>query len=111
MVLDSETQLAEKEKYARQAVTLREQLAAQFPDVPEYTEKVATSTGLLVFVLHVMGRHQEEEKVSRQALEMHRKLADQFPDVPDHQSRLGPASTTWHSYLNTRAIQMKSSAS
>jgi tetratricopeptide (TPR) repeat protein len=85
------------ERVYRQALAIDEQLAVEFPSVPEYREKLARTFNNLATLLPRLGRQGEAEAAYRKALALQEKLAAEFPSVPDY--RLGLASS--HSNLGS----------
>jgi serine/threonine protein kinase/tetratricopeptide (TPR) repeat protein len=72
----------------RQAVALLEQLVAEFPDVPEYREKLARSQNRLGIDLTELGKRAEAETALRRALVLWERLADDFPQVAPYRRGL-----------------------
>src|SRR5262249_53302642 len=72
----------------RQAVALLEQLAAEFPDVPEYREKLARSQNRLGIELAELGKRAEAETALRRALDLRGRLAGDFPKVAAYRREL-----------------------
>ena len=62
-----------------QALRLRQQLAAQFPDDPGYREELAQSYNNLGILLKNTGRPKEAEAAYRDSLTLYQQLTDQFP--------------------------------
>jgi serine/threonine protein kinase/Flp pilus assembly protein TadD len=63
----------------RRAVALLEQLAAEFPDVPEYRQTLARSQDLLGIELAELGKRAEAERALRRARDLLGRLAGDFP--------------------------------
>jgi serine/threonine protein kinase/tetratricopeptide (TPR) repeat protein len=72
----------------RQAVALLEQLAADFPDVPQYREKLARSQDYLGNELTELGKRAEAETALRRALDLLGRLAGDFPKVAAYRREL-----------------------
>src|SRR5262249_31265624 len=72
----------------RQAVALLEQLAADFPDVPEYRDKLAQSQNHLGNELADLGKHAAAEKALRRAQDLLGMLAGDFPKVAAYRREL-----------------------
>jgi tetratricopeptide (TPR) repeat protein len=72
----------EAEQQYRQALALHEQLAADFPAVPQYRHDLAMSYHNLGLVLRDLGKRPEAEQRYRRALALQEKLAADFPAVP-----------------------------
>jgi len=65
-------------------VALNKQLAADFPTVPRYRDRLATSQNNLGNALRDARRHTEAEDVFRQSLKTRQQLVAEFPAVPHH---------------------------
>jgi eukaryotic-like serine/threonine-protein kinase len=63
-------------------------LAAEFPDVPEYRQGLATNHNNLGNVLAGLGKRPEAEEQYRKGLSIQEKLAADFPAVPTHRQDL-----------------------
>jgi eukaryotic-like serine/threonine-protein kinase len=63
----------------RQAETLLEQLADQFPDEADYRQKLARTEGNLAVELAKQGKEAESEAAFRKGIALRTKLAEQFP--------------------------------
>jgi serine/threonine protein kinase/Flp pilus assembly protein TadD len=70
------------------AVTLLEQLVADFPSVPAYRSNLAQSHNNLGIMLRDLGKHTEAEAQLRQALVLQKQLATDFPSVPSYRHNL-----------------------
>jgi serine/threonine protein kinase/tetratricopeptide (TPR) repeat protein len=68
----------------RQAEVLLGQLAEEFPDAPEYREKLARTDNNLGVLLAELGNEAEAETAFRHAVTLRAKLADKFPKVPPY---------------------------
>jgi tetratricopeptide (TPR) repeat protein len=79
------------EKAYRRALDLYEQLAADFPAVPEYRLGLANSHNNLGNLLTVRGQLPAAERAYRRALGIREKLAADFPTMPEYRKDL-PAS-------------------
>jgi serine/threonine protein kinase len=67
----------------RRAVALGQQLAADFPTLPEYRQELALSHNSLGALLGSTDRLTEAESAFADALAILKQLADQFPDRPE----------------------------
>jgi tetratricopeptide (TPR) repeat protein len=85
----------EAEEQYRMALVIQVKLAAEFPAVPVYREKLASHHSDLGILLVAMGKLQEAEEQSRKALTIKEKLVAEFPTVPAYRVDLGG------SYCNT----------
>ena len=84
---------AAEEAYG-QAATLFQNLAAEFPSIPEYRRDLAGNQNWLGDLLRKQAtRFQEAEKAHRQALTLYRELADEFPGVPNYRVNVGNTHT------------------
>jgi serine/threonine-protein kinase len=72
----------------RQALALRERLAADFPTEPRYRRDLAYSHNELGSVLADLGKRAEAEAAYRQALALQERLAADFPWEPQHRQDL-----------------------
>jgi serine/threonine protein kinase/tetratricopeptide (TPR) repeat protein len=72
----------------RQALSLLEQLAVEFPDVAEYRQKLATSHHNLAIALAELGKETEAETAFRQAVALGKKLAEDFPSEQPYRRSL-----------------------
>jgi tetratricopeptide (TPR) repeat protein len=70
------------------AIRLWEQLAADFPAVPEYRHELARSHHNQGLLLADLGKHAEAETTYRQALSLRERLAADFPGVPVYREYL-----------------------
>jgi serine/threonine protein kinase len=68
----------------REAITLWEKLAAEFPAVPAYRQHLAGSHNNLGNLLANLGKRPEAEASHRRALELQQKLTAEFPAVPEY---------------------------
>jgi tetratricopeptide (TPR) repeat protein len=73
---------AQAEETYRQAITLQEKLAAEFPDNADYRQELARSHAHRGLLLRTTGRRAEAEQAFRQALALVEKLAAVAPDKP-----------------------------
>jgi tetratricopeptide (TPR) repeat protein len=80
--------LADAEAAYRQALKLREQLAADFPTHPDYRQDLATSHHNPGNLLSDIGQPQEAEAAYRAALKLQEQLAADFPSRPDYRQDL-----------------------
>jgi serine/threonine protein kinase len=87
-------QRREAEASYRLARDLFAQLAAEFPDVPDYRWHVASSHNNLALDLHALGRYAEAETACRQALALLERLVADFPRVPEYRGFLARSHTT-----------------
>jgi serine/threonine protein kinase/tetratricopeptide (TPR) repeat protein len=71
-----------------QAVSLLERLAADFPKVAEYREKLATSRHNLGITLAELGKQAEAETAFRRAAALRQKLAADFQAVAEYRQAL-----------------------
>jgi tetratricopeptide (TPR) repeat protein len=83
----------------RQAVALLEQLATEFPDVPEYREKLARSQNYLGVELAELGKRAEAETALRRALVLRGGLADDFREVALYRRALAGGYNDLGSFL------------
>jgi tetratricopeptide (TPR) repeat protein len=72
----------------RQALQIREQLAADFPGVPSYRQDLAKSHNNLGNLLAGLGKRPEAEQQYLLALALQEKLAADFPAVPAYGQEL-----------------------
>ena len=70
------------------AIQLREGLVADFPEMPDYRQKLAVTRHNLGILLEKTAP-QRAEKAFRDALEDHEKLVATFPGVPEYELALG----------------------
>jgi tetratricopeptide (TPR) repeat protein len=73
----------------RQALELREKLAADFPTVPEYQRDLSQSLHNVAFHWERMKQGARAEKLYRQAIDIRRRLVKDDPKVPQYQQFLG----------------------
>ena len=78
----------EAEQHYRQAVAIREKLAADFPAVPKYRQELASSHNNLGHLLAGLGKGPEAEQSHRQAVAIGESLAADFPAVPQYRQEL-----------------------
>jgi serine/threonine protein kinase len=81
-------QSGEAEKAYREALVIRERLAAQFPSQPSYRADLAKSQNNLANLLFAIGRRPEAEAFFRRALEAWSGLAAEDPRQPDYRDAL-----------------------
>jgi tetratricopeptide (TPR) repeat protein len=81
-------------------VNLRQQLAADFPAVPEYRQQLATSHQNLGALLQVTGPAQEAERAWRDVLKLQQQLAADFPTVPDYRQQLAASHNSLGALLH-----------
>jgi tetratricopeptide (TPR) repeat protein len=74
-------QPTEAEATCRQALAVREQLAADYPAVPQYRQDLAHSHNNLGGLLRDLGQRAEAEAAFRRALSLQEQLAADFPAV------------------------------
>jgi serine/threonine protein kinase/Tfp pilus assembly protein PilF len=72
----------------RQACDSYEQLASDFPAVPEYRNRLSGSQCNLAILLADLGRESEAEQQYRKALALQEKLAAEYPDLPQYRMTL-----------------------
>jgi tetratricopeptide (TPR) repeat protein len=70
---------------------LFKQLAADFPNLPEFRLELARSHNNLGNLLRNTGRPSEEETAFNDALDIYKQLAADFPQVSDYRSELAGA--------------------
>jgi len=75
-------------------------LAADFPAVPQYRQKLAHSRNSLGVLLNDLGKRPEAEEQYRKALAIREKLAADFPAVPGYQVELGGRSCDFVSLVS-----------
>ena len=78
----------EAEEQYRKALTIQEQLAADFPAVPEYRLDLARSHNNLGILLAGLGKRPEAEQQYRKALTIQEQLTADFPAVPAYRHEL-----------------------
>jgi tetratricopeptide (TPR) repeat protein len=78
----------EAEAAYRRALELGGRLAADFPAVPLYRQKLASAHKYLGVLLAGTGREKEAEQAYRDALAMQRPLTEDFPAVPQYRLEL-----------------------
>src|SRR5205823_2992237 len=64
----------------RQAESLLEQLAAEFPEMVEYYHKLARTEGNLAIELAKLGKQADAETAFRRGIALRTKLVDDFPE-------------------------------
>jgi serine/threonine protein kinase len=79
---------AQAEAGYRQAVSLMEPLADDFPGVAQYRLALASSLDNLGIASAELEKGVEAETAFRRAIALLRRLADDFPDVPSHRLQL-----------------------
>ncbi len=84
----------------RRAITIRERLAADFPDVTGHRNDLATSRNSLGFMFKEFGKRPEAEAEYRAALVIREKLAADFPDVPVHRNDLATSRNSLGVFLS-----------
>ena len=84
--------LPEAEAILRRALAIREGLARDFPQVPEYRCSLAHALGNLGSVLRSPTQSEESEQLQRRFLETMERLASEYPKVPDYRSSVGAGS-------------------
>jgi len=72
----------------QQAEVLLEQLASDFPDAPEFRQKLARLEGNLGIHLAELGKEAESETAFRRGIALRTKLADDFPENPRYRLEL-----------------------
>src|SRR5690606_10439469 len=75
----SEGRVADSEEVQRQAIALKEKLAAKFPSVPDFRRDVARSYNNLATVVNDPG---EARKALEKSLDIYEQLVTDFPEVP-----------------------------
>jgi tetratricopeptide (TPR) repeat protein/tRNA A-37 threonylcarbamoyl transferase component Bud32 len=81
-------ELQEAEAAYREAIKLQQQLAAEFPNRPEFRQDLAISHNNLGVLLRDTGRLKEAEAAHRDALAIRKQLAAEFPNRPDYRHEL-----------------------
>ena len=81
-----------------QALSIRKQLAADFPSRPEFRDELAVSHHNRGRLLYITGRLQESEKDYDQALSIYKQLAADFPSRPEFRQNLA------RSYIGRSAV-------
>ena len=79
---------AEAEGQYREALAIREKLAADFPAVTDYRKDLAGSHHNLGLLLAGLGKGPEAEQQYRKALAIKEKLAAEFPVDPEYRNDL-----------------------
>jgi tetratricopeptide (TPR) repeat protein len=79
----------EAEEAYREALAIRKQLAAEFPNRPDYRHELARNHNNLGNLLSAIGRPKEAEEAYREALAIRKQLAADFPNRPDYRQDLG----------------------
>jgi tetratricopeptide (TPR) repeat protein len=79
----------ESEASLRQALSIDEGLAKDYPQMPLYRANLAATLDALGRVLDATGKPAEVEQIQQRSLEIGQKLAAEYPQVPDYQSALG----------------------
>jgi tetratricopeptide (TPR) repeat protein len=79
----------EAEAAHREALAIREKMAAHYPAVPAYRQELATSHNVLGLLLAGMGQRAQADEAYRRALAIQEKLAADFPAVPAYRTHLG----------------------
>jgi serine/threonine protein kinase len=87
-------QYREAEAAAGQARDLFAQLAAEFPDVPDYRFSLANSHNNMAINQWILGNCAESEAACRRALDLLEGLVADFPDVPAYRGYLVRSYTT-----------------
>jgi serine/threonine protein kinase len=80
--------LKEAEQDYDQALSLYKELAADFPNRPEFRRELASSHNNRGILLNNTGRLKEAEKDYGQSLSIYRQLAAEFPNQPDLRNEL-----------------------
>jgi len=88
----------------RQVMTIRQKLADDFPEQPDYLWKLASSLNNLGRFLADVGKLPDAEGEYRQAAGMQEKLAARFPGAPSYRQDL---ARTYGNFGNLRVIQGK----
>ncbi len=86
-------ELKEAEAAYAQAIAIQKQLAAQFPDRPEYPDGLSKTQNNLGFLLNGIGRLKEAQSMYTEALETRKTLAERFPDRPEFREYLAQLET------------------
>ena len=81
--------MVDRDRYGRLAIRLREQLASDFPNVPEHQHTLSSLYDLLAVRLNQQGLWEQAEKDWRRALEIRGRLVQRFPDVPAYRAAFG----------------------
>ncbi len=95
--------LHQAEQVVRRAVILLDQLAADFPAVPEYRRSQALSHTQLAALLAATSRPAETEAAFAQALTLAATLATALPKVPVFRQDLAVVYDQWGRWLMARA--------
>jgi eukaryotic-like serine/threonine-protein kinase len=92
---------AEKAESAyRRARELYGQLASDFPDQPDYVERLGKSDTLLGTVLTDLGRAQDAESALREALTFEQRLVQEFPNQSEFREDLAAGYNGFGALLN-----------
>jgi tetratricopeptide (TPR) repeat protein len=84
------------EEHYQRALTLREQLASEFPALPDYRKDLAINHTNLAVLLTDLGRRtgpNSADEHNRRALAILKALADEFPGVPAYRQALAGTHT------------------
>jgi len=95
-----DTQRRKAEAAYRQGLSLREQLAADFPTVPAYRQALASSHNNLAIFLQGAGKQTAADQAYRDAVAVQEKLVADFPRIPAFRRDLA-------SSLSNRAILLQ----
>jgi serine/threonine protein kinase len=95
-------QFAEAERDLRQALTLREQLAARFPRDYEHRYQLAAAYRSLTHLLLSTGRLDDAERAVKKALEILEQLAKDGPAIPNFQRDVAVGYENLASLLDRR---------
>jgi serine/threonine-protein kinase len=90
-VLQETGRSKQAEPVYRDALAIQKQLAADFPNRPDFRSELAKSHNNLAIVLGETGRPQEAETAFRDAIAIDKELATSFPAIPDYQADLANA--------------------
>lgn len=80
--------IQEDESTYRKVLQLKQELAADFPTVPQYRQELATSHNNLGLLLVKLGKQAKAEAAYRDALKVQAQLTRDFPAVPKYREEL-----------------------
>jgi tetratricopeptide (TPR) repeat protein len=95
--------LKDAEVAHREALAIRQQLAADFPTRPDFRQELATSHNKLGVLLCDTGRLAEAEAAYREALALRQQLAADFPTRPDFRQELATSHNNLGALLRDTA--------
>lgn len=82
-------QFQDAEQHAREALSIREKLVADFPSIPSYRENQAASHNILATVLTKLGKRPQAEGQYRKAVDIRDKLVAEFPAILGYRKAQG----------------------